>query len=128
MAFLKNWVYTPAVSLFSDTTRGIIFALLGIFLVSIQDVFIKLISGTEVPVHQLLVIRYVIAIAFFGWLIALVSDLSSLKTKYPRRHLIRGLLSLVSSISYYLAIAVLPLAEAVAVFFSAPLFVTVIAR
>jgi len=49
-----------------------------------------------------------------------------LKTSQPGLHLIRGLLIVVANLSFFAALAALPLADATALFFVAPLFITLL--
>ncbi len=109
----------------SDGIKGIAFAVLAIFLISIQDVLVKQLSGTELPLHQLLVLRYVLALILFGWLVVFISSYDGLKTKHIKKHVLRGSLAFASGFTYYIALAVMPVAETVAIFFSAPLFLTI---
>ena len=51
---------------------------------------------------------------------------SILKTDRPWLHAFRGLLVVISNFSYFVALAVMPLADATALFFAAPLFITVL--
>ena len=111
---------------FSDGVRGVVFAMVAIFLISIQDVLVKLLSDSSLSLHQILAIRYALAIVMFGWLVVFVSSYDGLKTRYVGKHLVRGLLTFFTGIGYYLALAVMPVAETVAIFFSAPLFVTIL--
>ena len=107
-----------------NTKNGIILLLVGVALVSVQDVLMKLLSATF-PIHQILVIRYAMALLLFGWLVAIVGDIGKLRTKNLKIQLIRGTLAFLAGISYYLALAVVPLADTVALFFTAPLFVSI---
>ena len=111
---------------FSDGIKGIVMAVVAIFLISVQDILVKVLSATDIPLHQLLVIRYTLALVMFGWLVVLVSSYDGLKTKHLGKHIVRGGLAFASGVCYYLALAVMPVAETVAIFFSAPLFVTVL--
>ena len=66
---------------------------------------------------------------FFG-LLALAplfvrTGIAPLRTKRFRLHALRGLSTLVAMVAWFSAIAVVPLADAVALGFTAPLFVTV---
>lgn len=108
-----------------NSSKGILFAVFAIALISVQDLIIKLVSSSSIPIHQMMVIRYVLALTMFGWLVVLVSSYDGLKTKHLGKHLLRGGLAFGSGLSYYLALAVMPQAETVAIFFSAPLFLTV---
>lgn len=49
-----------------------------------------------------------------------------LKTTRPGLHLVRALMIVVSNMTFFSAIAVLPLAETTALFFAAPLFITLL--
>lgn len=51
--------------------------------------------------------------------------LRSLRTRYWKLHVCRGLLIVAANSCFYLALAVMPLAETLALFFVAPLFITV---
>lgn len=63
----------------------------------------------------------IMLLAAIGWR---VEGRRAFTTRRPGLHMLRGLLGVVSYTSYYMAFAVLPLAEAVALFFAAPLFLT----
>ena len=106
--------------------QGIALVTIGIGLFSVQDVIIKQISGAY-PVQELVFLRSVISLLL---LLAMLywrhGDWGKLWTQQWGRHLARGLLMCASYITYYLAIAALPLAEAVAIYFVAPVFVTVL--
>lgn len=115
------------ISLFQNLThgiQGIVYALVAIFLISLQDILVKMLSQSGIPLHELLAIRYILALVMFGWLVVAISSYEGLKTEHIGKHILRGLLAFTSGASYYLALAVLPVAETVAIFFSAPLFVT----
>jgi drug/metabolite transporter (DMT)-like permease len=100
---------------------GILFLCAGAFVFSLQDVAIKWISGTY-PVSQVLAVRSVVAFAPI-LLLHLDGGLAGLRTRRLGLLLFRGGLLFLSYIAYYLAIAAIPLAEAVSLFYSAPLFI-----
>jgi len=105
--------------------RGISFVLLGMTLFSIQDVIMKLISGGY-PIHQLVALRSVITLLLLLGAAYHYGGWGQLRTRRLGTHLGRGLLMLLSYTAYYLAIAALPLADAIALYFVSPLFVTVL--
>jgi len=109
----------------TDTKSGIFLLLFGVAIVSIQDVLMKFLSGS-LPIHEILVVRYAMALLLFGWLVAFVGDIGKIRTKNLRLQILRGFLAFAAGITYYLALAVLPIAEIVALYFSAPLFVTIL--
>ena len=94
---------------------------------SLQDVVIKLMSGGGYPLSEVLTVRGLIAcvpLAFLlhfggGGLTALFSPRWKILT-------FRAFLLLLSYTTYYLAIANMPLAVAVALFFAAPLFIVLL--
>jgi drug/metabolite transporter (DMT)-like permease len=101
---------------------GILFLCAGAFVFSLQDVAIKWISGTY-PVSQVLAVRSVVAFAPILLLLHLDGGLAGLRTRRLGLLLFRGGLLFLSYTAYYLAIAAIPLAEAVSLFYSAPLFI-----
>ena len=115
-------------SLFSNSSRenplnGIFLLVFALFLFSLQDIIIKYFSD-QYSVLQIVFIRGAIAISLM-WLVARwISESKQLTSQKPYLALLRGLLGFCSYTTYYLAVASLPLAEVVAIVFTAPLFVT----
>jgi drug/metabolite transporter (DMT)-like permease len=103
--------------------KGILFAVAGIFVLSIQDVAIKSISGAY-PVHEIVFIRSLFAIPPILLLAHLEGGLTLLRTRQPWLQLARACAMFAAYTLYYLALAALPLADTVALTNSAPLFVT----
>ncbi len=107
--------------------RGITCLVAGAAIFSLQDVVIKLMSGGGYPLSEVLTVRGLIAcvpLAFLlhfggGGIMAIFS---------PRWKVLsfRAFLLLCSYTTYYLAIANMPLAVAVALFFAAPLFIVLL--
>lgn len=102
---------------------GLLFILVGVLGISINDVLIKQLSGGY-PLHQVVLTRAAVALAFILFMVRAEGGLTILKTRQPLLHLARGLLVVISNMSYFVALAVLPLADATALFFVAPLFIT----
>jgi S-adenosylmethionine uptake transporter len=99
--------------------------LLGVAAISVNDMLIKRLSDGY-PLHQIVFTRSAIGIVLGLVLVKLEGGLHLLKTRQPGLHLLRGLLIVISNMSFFLALAVLPLAEATALFFAAPLFITLL--
>ena len=99
--------------------------LLGVAAISVNDMLIKRLSDGY-PLHQIVFTRSAIGIVLGLVLVKLEGGLHLLKTRQPGLHLLRGLLIVISNMSFFLAIAALPLAEATALFFAAPLFITLL--
>ncbi|MFN8442489.1 MAG: DMT family transporter [Caldilineaceae bacterium] len=116
---------THVVAVESKPWQGIGFVLLGVILFSIQDVIVKQISGNY-PVHEIVWFRSVVALLLLLAAVRFSGNWAQLRTKRLGKQMVRGFLMLLSYITYYLAIAALPLADAIALYFVAPLFVTVL--
>jgi drug/metabolite transporter (DMT)-like permease len=111
----------------SATPRGILALILGIAVFSVQDVILKLLSGTY-PLYQAMVIRSLTAVPLlYGIVLWLDGGPGSLVTRNAGLMLARGLLGFVAYTAYYLGLAALPMADTVALFFTAPLFITLVA-
>ncbi len=103
--------------------KGVPFVLFGIFVFTIQDVIIKWMSGNY-PVHEIVFVRNLVAILPVMVLVYLEGGWSLLKTRRPWPHVVRAVGMFLSYLSFYLGIAAMPLADAVALFFVAPLLIT----
>lgn len=103
---------------------GILLALGGAVVLSVNDVAVKALSGGY-PLHQVILIRAVVGLSFLMALIK-VSGLgfAQLRTRRRGAHLARVSIVMVSNLTYFLGLAALPLADAVAVAFVSPLIVT----
>lgn len=103
-----------------ERLRGVSFLSAGIAVFSIQDVILKLLSGAY-PLSEAMTIRSLTAVPLL-WAL-LLAEGGSLRTPHTGFLLVRGLLNLTSYTGYYLALAALPMASCVALFFTAPLFI-----
>jgi drug/metabolite transporter (DMT)-like permease len=105
---------------------GVAFMCAGVFVFTFQDLIIKSISSTY-PAHQIVFIRSFLALPFTLLIAWLETGLYRLKTPRIGAHLLRGVAFFIAYTLYYLGIAALPLAMAVAISFAAPLFITTLA-
>jgi drug/metabolite transporter (DMT)-like permease len=94
----------------------------GIAAYIVQDLIMKIASG-HYPIHQALVLRAVTAIPVALLIIHLTGSLKAIKGS-TRPMLPRSLLTVACNLTYYLAIAALPLATVGALYLSAPLMIT----
>ena len=108
-----------------SSTAGILFILIGMTAISLNDVLIKQLSGAY-PLHQLVFTRSFIGIFVSIVLLQVEGGWSLLKTSTPGLHLLRAFMVVLSNMSFFAAIAVLPLAETTALFFAAPLMITLL--
>ena len=106
---------------------GISAIVLGTVCFSINDISVKLFS-TEMPLHQLMFFRATFAIFILLFLILpFYGGLKYLNTNNPIFHLFRGLAVVGANTFFFISIAELSLAEATAIFFIAPILITVFA-
>lgn len=108
-----------------EPVQGAVFLVLGIAVFSLQDLVIKLVSGAY-PLSEALTIRSVTALPLLLVLVAVDGGLAGLRSRRWRLLVLRGAVMCVAYTCYYLALAALPLATCVALYFTAPLFITVL--
>lgn len=109
----------------SPALKGVLALVAGIAIFSVQDLILKLLSG-DYPLHQAMMLRSLTALPclllitrwFDGTLTTLISP------TWPAM-LARGFLNFTSYTAYYLALAALPMATTVALYFTAPLMIVV---
>lgn len=104
---------------------GIAYILVGMIAISLNDMLIKQMSG-DYPLHQVVFARSAIGMAFSLVILQAEGGWRELRTSRPWLHVLRGLLVVIANMTYFLALAVMPLADATALFFAAPLFITVL--
>ena len=111
----------------SKTLTGILFLCAGIAIFSVQDLILKLLSGTY-PLSEAMVLRSLTAIPVMFLIVHRVegSLAAILSPRWPAM-LGRGLLNFAAYTAYYLALAALPMATTVALYFTAPLIITLLA-
>ena len=109
----------------THSSRGILFLVAGIAVFAVQDLILKLLSGTY-PLHQAMVIRSLTAAPLLLILVHLNGGVRTLFTPGLNRMIGRGFVMFMAYTSYYLALAALPLATTVALYFAAPLFITLL--
>ena len=98
----------------------------GIAIFSVQELILKLLSGSY-PLHEAMMLRSVTAIPCMlaiTWLFD--GGLRTLITPGWSAMLARGVLNFLAYTAYYLALAALPMATTVALYFTAPLIIVVL--
>ena len=104
---------------------GIGLILIAIVAISFNDMLIKLLSGGY-PLHQMVFTRSTIGVLFSLIFVQLEGGWGILKTNTPWLHLLRGILIVIANLSFFAALASLPLADTTAIFFVAPLIITLL--
>ncbi|MDG3042701.1 DMT family transporter [Roseicyclus marinus] len=110
----------------SDQGRAILFVLVAVLCGTVNDVGIKLLSG-DYPLHQTVFFRSVVALSVSLIFLWREGGLVLLRTDRPGLHALRAGLVMLSNMLFFAGLAVMPLAAATALFFVAPLFITLIA-
>ena len=108
----------------NSNTSGILLALGGAVTLSLNDLAIKALSDTY-ALHQVILIRAFVGIALVLAVMAYsAAGLRQIRTRRIGAHALRVSIVMVSNITYFVGLSLMPLADAVAVAFVAPLFVT----
>ena len=106
---------------------GICCALAAVTIFSTQDMAIKWLSGGY-PLHEIVFIRGCVAICVtLAIMVPLEGGYRNLLSKRLGLHLLRGFALVIGNMTFFAGLASLPLAEAVAIFFTAPLIITLLA-
>ncbi len=108
-----------------ETRIGILCIFGGILALTLQDALIKWLSGTF-ALHEITLLRSVVAVAVTLVLLRMEGGFGLLRTRRPLLHVVRAVLFIVVNMCFFMAVAAMPLAEATAVFFIAPLIITVL--
>ena len=103
--------------------RAILLILVGMVAITANDSLIKALSG-DYPLHQMVFIRSLIGLSVSLVILQFEGGFRQLRTATPGLHMVRGLLVVLSNMLYFAALASLPLAMAVSIFFVAPLMIT----
>lgn len=91
---------------------------------SVIDVVFKFFSG-DYPLYQMVLIRSVVAmVVLLAVFVPLEGGVQVLRTRQPRLHIARSFAVLLANLFFFTGLAVMPLAEAVAIAFATPLIVT----
>ena len=99
---------------------------LGVFVFSIQDAILKGLSGDH-AVTLAIVVRSIVGLPILLVMVHFECGLKRLLSLQWKLLVLRGCILLVAYTTYYMAFPALPLAEAIALFFISPIFVTILA-
>tara|TARA_A100001037_G_C15149657_1_gene638356 strand:- start:1443 stop:2486 length:1044 start_codon:yes stop_codon:yes gene_type:complete len=102
---------------------GILCIFGGVSALTLQDALIKWLSGTF-PLHEITLARSVVAVVITLIIVHFEGGFGLLRTNRPVLHLARSVLLITANMCFFMGVASMPLAEATAVFFLAPLFIT----
>ncbi|MGL4960134.1 MAG: DMT family transporter [Inquilinus sp.] len=106
-----------------SAAQGIALYTGGIFLLCVMDAMIKWLSA-DYPIAQIVFFRASIGLIPTLVLLYRPPGLKALRTRRVGVHLMRGLVGCVGTFGFFWAFAVMPLADAYAIGFAAPMFIT----
>ncbi|MEM9603314.1 MAG: DMT family transporter [Pseudomonadota bacterium] len=109
-----------------NTVAGIGLLILGLFVFSVQDVIMKFFSD-RMAVQEVIFARGVVSLCLVGIALYSTQGAKGFSTKRPALNCLRGLCSFVCFSTFSMALAVLPLADAMPLYYTAPLFVVIFA-
>ncbi len=112
----------PVSVLHNRTLQGCLLALLAVFSLSLMDALVKYI-GAAIPVPQIVFLRTWVVMVCVLIASACTGRRVTLVTTRPGAHLFRGLMGLLAFLCFFTAVTQIPLAQAVAILFAAPLFI-----
>jgi S-adenosylmethionine uptake transporter len=104
-----------------NALKGIAYLALGVVIFTVQDVIVKDLSGAY-PIHEMLFIRSVVGFFPLAAAIALTVGFEGFRVQPAA--VLRGVVHFFSYSVYYLALASLPLAETVTLYYTNPLIIT----
>ena len=107
------------------TAGGIAFMCAGVASLCVNDAIAKSLTDTYSPL-QILFMRNIIALPMAILLTMRMSGIAALRSHRPLAHLMRGLLWIAATMFFFTSLIHLGLAEATAIIFVAPLFITAI--
>lgn len=108
-----------------EMRRGIFYMIAAVFVFAVVNVLVKYEEATY-PVTQVVFFRCAFSLIPCSVLIASHGGLRVLRTNRLLEHFGRGTLQFISTVFIFLAYHLMPLADAVAITFSAPIFLTIL--
>ncbi len=105
------------------SATGIALMCVGVACLSVNDAFAKTLTADYPPV-QILFLRNIIALPIAAAVAVALGGTAALRSHRPAAHLVRGGLWLAAAVLFFTGLGLLGLAEATALIFAAPVFIT----
>lgn len=109
----------------TTSLKGILCMCLGVLFLALGDAVSKWLGEVHSPL-QIIFFRTLVSLPLIALLAHFAGGLRKLTTNRPRVHLLRGLIYTATMVCFVWGLTLLPLAEATAIAFVAPLFVTIL--
>jgi drug/metabolite transporter (DMT)-like permease len=94
-----------------------------LILMSLISALVRTLS-LNFPLSEILLFRFIFAMLFFWLILFSTTGIGSLSTKRPLEHVIRSFSGICSLGLFYYAVTVIPIADATALAYAAPIFIT----
>ena len=108
------------------TLLGVVYLCLGVFVFSVQDAIVKAVSGNY-PLTEVVTIRSLVSMPILLAMVHHEAGLGAIFSKNLKALVYRALIMLFAYTTYYMAFPALKLADAVALYFTVPLFMLAMA-
>jgi drug/metabolite transporter (DMT)-like permease len=105
--------------------KGISFALLAVFVLSVQDALVKWLA-TDFTIVQILFVRSMVMLFPVFFMLQRHHGLAGLRTRRPFGHLSRLILNLAAFMAFFVGLSRLPFADAMALMMTAPIIMAVL--
>ena len=109
----------------TQVTMGIVLMCAGIACLSMSDAMAKALTSSYSPI-QILFLRNLIALPFAVMIALSLGGVEALRSYRPAAHILRGVFWLVAATLFFTGLKYLEIAEATALVFIAPIFITAI--
>ncbi|MEM7332522.1 MAG: DMT family transporter [Chloroflexota bacterium] len=125
---MKNKLPSIDAKIRSDdkTIQGILYLVLGLSVFSVQDVIMKIFSD-EIALQEVIFMRGLVTLAVICFLIIRQEDGQGFTTKRLFLCIVRGAAGFTCFTTFSMALATLPLADAMPLYYTSPLYVIVLA-
>jgi drug/metabolite transporter (DMT)-like permease len=107
-------------------TLGIATFVGNLLLMALLSAAVRELVNREYPLSEVLLFRYLFASGFFWIILLSTAGLAGLLTRRPFDHAIRSISGIVSLGLLYFALTRIPIADATAISYAAPIFITVL--
>jgi drug/metabolite transporter (DMT)-like permease len=97
-----------------------------LLLMALISAAVRELVNRDYPLSEVLLFRYIFASGFFWIILLSTAGLAGLATQRPLDHTIRGFSGIVSLALFYFAITRISIADATAIAYAAPIFITVL--
>lgn len=102
--------------------KGIFFLIVGLVVFSVQDVIMKYFSA-QIALQEVIFLRGVVTLLVLSGIMYRQGGLATFSSKQPWLCCLRGLAGFLTFTAFSMALAVLPLADAMPLYYTSPLFV-----